>query len=181
MRAAFGAEFLGADRFLNTPTYGLPPRFVVDAVQECIRDWQAGTMDTASFDEAVRAARAGYAALVGVPVDSVAIGGSVSAVLGLVAAAVPDGSPVATVAGEFTSATFPFAAQQGRGVRVTELTAAELVARAAKFDVVTVSLVQSADGAPFRRVAVLVERAGRQPGPAVAGWTGSRRRGGALP
>ena len=35
--------------------------------------------------------------------------------LGLVAAAIPDGSRVATLAGEFTSTTFPFAAQAGQG------------------------------------------------------------------
>ena len=96
-REAFGAEFAGAEGFLNSPTYGLPPQFLVDALQECLRTWQAGTMDAASFDEPVRAGRAGYAALVGVPVDSVAMAGNVSAALGLVAAAIPDGSRVATL------------------------------------------------------------------------------------
>ena len=146
-REAFGAEFVGADGFLNSPTYGLPPRFMVDALQDCIARWQAGTMDVPLFDEDVRAGRTGYAALTGVPVDSVAMGGTVSALLGLVAAAVPDGSRVATLAGEFTSTTFPFAAQAARGVTLTELTADELVSAAADFDVVTVSLVQSANGA----------------------------------
>ena len=75
------------------------------------------------------------------------MGGTVSAVLGLVAAAIPDGSRVATLAGEFTSATFPFAAQGGRGITVTERSADELVSAAADFDVVAVSLVQSANGA----------------------------------
>jgi selenocysteine lyase/cysteine desulfurase len=146
-REAFGAEFVGADGFLNTPTYGLPPRFLIDALQDCIGQWQAGTMEAASFDDPVRAGRAGYAALTGVPVDAVAMGGSVSAVLGLVAAAVPDGSRVATLAGEFTSTTFPFAAQAGRGVTITELAPDQLVSAAADFDVVTASLVQSANGA----------------------------------
>jgi selenocysteine lyase/cysteine desulfurase len=125
----------------------LPPQFLIDALQDCIAGWQAGTMEASSFDEPVRAGRAGYAALTGVPVDSVAMGGNVSAVLGLVAAAVPDGSRVATLAGEFTSTTFPFAAQAGRGVTVTELAPEELVSTAADFDVVTASLVQSANGA----------------------------------
>jgi selenocysteine lyase/cysteine desulfurase len=146
-REAFGAEFVGADGFLNTPTYGLPPRFLIDALQDCITAWQAGTMDASSFDEPVSEGRAAYSALTGVPVDSVAMGGNVSAVLGLVAAAVPDNSRVATVAGEFTSTTFPFAAQAGRGVTITELAPGELVSAAADFDVVTASLVQSANGA----------------------------------
>jgi selenocysteine lyase/cysteine desulfurase len=146
-REAYGAEFVGADGFLNTPTYGLPPRFIIDALQDCIGQWQAGTMDVPSFDAYVAAGRAGYAALTGVPVDSVAMGGTVSAVLGLVAAAIPDGSRIATLAGEFTSTTFPFAAQAGRGITVTDMAADELVSAAADFDVVTASLVQSANGA----------------------------------
>src|SRR5258705_3985813 len=147
VREAYGAEFVGADGFLNSPTYGLPPQFMVQALQGCIARWQAGTMEVPSFDEDVRAGRAGYAALTGVPVDLVVMGGTVSALLGLVAAAVPDGSRVATLAGEFTSATFPFAAQAGRGVTITELAQGELVSDAAYFDVVTASLVQSANGA----------------------------------
>lgn len=146
MREAFGAEFAGAEGFLNTPTFGLPPQFQLEALQRCLIDWQAGTMDAASFDEPVRAGRAGYAQLAGVPVESVAMAGNVSAALGLVAAAIPDGSRVAVLAGEFTSTTFPFAAQ-GRGVTVTELAPDDLLRSAADFDVVSVSLVQSADGA----------------------------------
>ncbi|HET6735401.1 aminotransferase class V-fold PLP-dependent enzyme [Mycobacterium sp.] len=146
-REAFGAEFVGADGFLNSPTYGLPPRFMVEALQDCIARWQSGTMEVPLFDDDVRAGRAGYAALAGVPVDSVTMGGTVASVLGLVAAAIPDGSRVATLAGEFTSTTFPFAAQAGRGVTITELPADELVSAAADFDLVTASLVQSANGA----------------------------------
>jgi selenocysteine lyase/cysteine desulfurase len=95
----------------------------------------------------VRDGRAGYAALVGVPAASVAMAGSASAALGLVAAAIPDGSRGATLAGEFTSTSFPFAAQAGRGVSVVELSADELVATAGDYDFVTASLVQSATGA----------------------------------
>lgn len=145
-REAFGAEFVGADGFLNTPTYGLPPRFLIDALRDCIGQWQAGTMEVPVFDDYVRDGRAGYAALTGVPVESVTMGGTVSSVLGLVAAAVPDGSRVATLAGEFTSTTFPFAAQSGRGVTITELAPEQLIASAAEYDVVVASLVQSANG-----------------------------------
>ena len=74
------------------------------------------------------------------------MGGTVSSVLGLVAAAIPDGSRVATLPGEFTSTTFPFAAG-GAGRDVTELKSDELVTTAADYDVVAVSLVQSANGA----------------------------------
>lgn len=146
-RSAFGAEFVGAEGFLNSPTYGLPPTFLVDALHEHIDAWQAGTMHAPDFDEPVRRGRAAYAALAGVPVASVVMGGSVSALLGLVAAAIPDGSRVATLAGEFTSTTFPFAAQAGRGLVLTELTPEALIATGGDYDVVVASLVQSANGA----------------------------------
>lgn len=144
---AFGAEFAGAQGFLNTPSYGLPPRFVADALHDSVRSWEAGTLNVVSFDDPVRTARAAYAELSGVPVDSVAMSGSVSSLLGLVAAAIPDGATVATLSGEFTSVTFPFAAQQARGVTVTEFGPGALEDAAADFDVVAVSLVQSANGA----------------------------------
>lgn len=146
-RHAFGAEFTGAAGFLNSPTYGLPPGFLMTALHGCLAAWEAGTLDAKSFDDPVAAGRAGYAALAGVPVESVGMAGSASAALGLVAAALPDGSRGATLAGEFTSTTFPFAAQAGRGVTLTELDADELVATAGDYDFVTVSLVQSASGA----------------------------------
>ena len=145
-RYAFGAEFAGAEGFLNSPTYGLPPTFLVDALAHHIAAWQAGTMDVPGFDESVSRGRAAYAALAGVPVESVVMGGSVSALLGLVAAAIPDGARVATLSGEFTSTTFPFAAQAGRGVVLTELTPDALVATGGDYDVVLASLVQSANG-----------------------------------
>jgi selenocysteine lyase/cysteine desulfurase len=145
-RVAFGAEFVGAEGFLNSPTYGLPPGFMFDALQDCLREWQAGTMDVPSFDESVRAARAGYAVLAGVPVGSVTMAGTVSSALGLVAAAIPDGSRVATLPNEFTSTSFPFAAQEARGVTITELESDELVTAARDYDVVTASLVQSSNG-----------------------------------
>jgi selenocysteine lyase/cysteine desulfurase len=145
-RAAFGAEFPGAPGFLNSPTYGLPPTFLSDALAASLAQWQAGTMHAPSFDEPVRRGREAYAALVGVPVESVAMGGSVSALLSLVATAVPDGARLATLAGEFTSTTFPFAAQAARGVTVVELTPDELVTSAADYDGVLASVVQSSNG-----------------------------------
>ncbi|PJK20210.1 aminotransferase class V-fold PLP-dependent enzyme [Mycolicibacterium goodii] len=145
-RAAFGAEFAGAEGFLNSATYGLPPQFLVDALRTHIDEWQSGTLDAASFGEPVSRARAAYAALTGVKTGSVVLAGSTSAALGLVAASIADGSRVVVVAGEFTSTTFPFAAQAARGVTVTEVEPAALPAVAAEYDVVVAGLVQSADG-----------------------------------
>lgn len=148
-REAFGAEFVGADGFLDTPTFGVPPRFVAEALREGVRSWEQGRLEVSAFDEPMGASRAAYASLIGVDERQVAMGSSVSSLVGLVAAAVPDGSRVATLRGEYTSVTFPFAAQAGRGVTVTELPRGRLedAAGDGDFDVVAVSLVQSADGA----------------------------------
>lgn len=146
-RDAFGAEFVGADGFLDTPTFGIPPRFVAAELRDCVRSWEQGRLQVDAFDQPMAASRSAYAALTGVDEHRVAISSSVSSAVGLVAASIPDGSRVATLRGEFTSVTYPFAAQAGRGVTVTELPRGQLEDAAGDFDVVAASLVQSADGA----------------------------------
>ena len=146
MRVAFGQQFDVPDGYLNTASIGVPPGAVADAVTEAVTAWRTGAAQPADHDAAVETARAAFAALVGVPADRVAIGATASPLLGLVAAAVPDGARVLVAAGEFTSTTWPFAAHVHRGVTVTECELAELGERAADVDVVSVSVVQSADG-----------------------------------
>ena len=61
-----------------------------------------------------------------VPAATVAIGSQVSPLVALVAATVPDGATVLVPEGEFTSVTFPFLAQEGRGIRVIEVPLTEI-------------------------------------------------------
>jgi selenocysteine lyase/cysteine desulfurase len=145
-REAFGAEFVGAEGFLDTATYGVPPRFVGEALRECVESWQRGTLEVSAFAEPMLASRQAYASLIGADVARVAMGTSTSSLIGLVAASIPDGSRVATVRGEYTSVTFPFATQAARGVTITEFPAGGLEEAAGDFDVIAASLVQSADG-----------------------------------
>jgi selenocysteine lyase/cysteine desulfurase len=91
--------------------------------------------------------RNAWARPVGVVPSDVATGASVSQLVGLVAASVPDGTKVLTVDNEFTSVTFPFAAQRHRGVTVKEAKPAELLSQLRGHDLVAVSAVQSGDGA----------------------------------
>ncbi|GEL17840.1 aminotransferase class V-fold PLP-dependent enzyme [Pseudonocardia asaccharolytica] len=146
MRTAFGQQFDVPDGYLNTASIGTPSMAVAEAVERAVREWRTGAGHAEEFDEPVALARRGFAELVGVEADRVAIGAAVSPLIGMVAASVPDGSRVLVAAGEFTSVSFPFAAQAGRGVTVTEAPLDEIGARAADFDVVAVSVVQSADG-----------------------------------
>ena len=117
MRTAFGCEFDVPDGYLNTASVGVPPAPVADAVAGGGAGWRTGRGPPARFRRAHRdAPAAAFADLVGVPPAWVAIGGAVSALVGLLAASVPDGARVLVAAGEFTSVTWPFAAQSGRGV-----------------------------------------------------------------
>ena len=147
MREVFGASFDVPTGYLNTAGIGIPSAAVADAVAEAVTGWRTGAARPPQYDRYVSAARSAWARLTGIPPEQVASGASVSQLVGLVAASVPDGTRVVTVASEFTSVTFPFAAQEKRGVTVTEVPHGRLAEAAADADLVAVSVVQSADGA----------------------------------
>jgi selenocysteine lyase/cysteine desulfurase len=146
VREAFGERFDVPDGYLNSASMGIPPAPAADAVLDAVRAWATGRAQPADFDAPVAAARAGFAALVGFPVERVALGSTASALLGLIAASLPDRSRVLVAEGEFTSTTWPFAAQHARGVVVDEVPLERLADRAPGYDLVAVSVVQSADG-----------------------------------
>jgi selenocysteine lyase/cysteine desulfurase len=146
MRTAFGQSFDVSPGYLNTASIGIPPLFAADVVAQSVDRWRTGSDRSNAFDADVAAARKAWASLIGVAAENVAIGASVSQLIGLVAASVPDGTRVLTVASEFTSVIFPFAAQAHRGVTVTEVDSTELVSRVNGHDLVAASVVQSADG-----------------------------------
>ena len=147
MRTAFGQSFDVSPGYLNTASIGIPPLFAGDVVAQAVERWRTGLDRSNAFDADVAAARKAWATLIGVAPENVAIGASVSQLVGLVAASVPDGTRVLAVAGEFTSVIFPFAAQAHRGVTVTEVEPTELLSRANGHNLIAVSIVQSADGA----------------------------------
>jgi selenocysteine lyase/cysteine desulfurase len=144
MRSAFGETFDVPTGYLNTASVGIPPTTVAGAVVKAVEQWRTGSAEPPEYDKHVAIAREAWARMVGVPHTSVASGASVSQLVALVAASLPESTRVVTVAREFTSATFPFAA---RGMAVTEVEPGELVRAARKHDLVAVSVVQSADGA----------------------------------
>lgn len=140
-------EFPAEVTYLNTATYGLPPRAAWAALEAAQADYRAGRGNPAAYDDAVARARTAYAQLVRVPGTSVSVGSQTSGFVGLVAANLTAGSQVLTAAGDFTSVLFPFYAQQPRGVVVREAPLEQLAASVTEqTDLVAVSLVQSADG-----------------------------------
>nr|WP_063779274.1 aminotransferase class V-fold PLP-dependent enzyme [Kibdelosporangium sp. MJ126-NF4] len=147
MRIAFGQSFDVPAGYFNTASIGIPPKVAVDGLADAVRRWQSGADSAPDFDADVRLARKAWGSLIGVDESRIASGASVSQLVGLVAASVPDGTRVLTVGGEFTSVTFPFAAQAHRGITVTEIGIDDLPSHVDRFDLVAVSVVQSADGA----------------------------------
>ena len=181
------ALFAPETTYLNTASFGLPPRPAWEALQAALGDWRGGRTSWEHWGEATEAARAAFAALVGVPVERVAIGANVSSLVGLVAASLPDGTRVLSPEPEFTSVTWPFVAQ-GRGIDV-DVVPVDRLAEAvdSRTGVVAFSAAQSATGevADLEAVAASAapprgdDRVGRQPGLRLAA-AGRRplRRGG---
>lgn len=88
--------------YLNTASYGLPPRVAHEATLAVERDRAAGRLTLAFCDEAVERSRAAYARLVGLPVSRVAVGSQASQFVGLVAASLR--GPGASSAADASSA-----------------------------------------------------------------------------
>jgi selenocysteine lyase/cysteine desulfurase len=149
-----GADLAAAQRlfspegaYLNTATYGLPPRTGYEALQAAADEWRHGRTSFEGWDRSVGEARASFARIARVPVGDVAIGGAVSLFTGHVAAALPRGARVLCAEEDFTSVLFPILAHEARGLRV-DLAPLERLPEAlgAQHDLVAVSSVQSADG-----------------------------------
>src|ERR1700704_5443445 len=104
--------------YLNTASYGLPPRDGFEPLQAALADWRGGRTSWEHWGESAERARAAFAEMVGVTPAKVAIGSNVSSFSGLVAAALPDGARVVIPEVEFTSTLFPFLVQDRRGVSV---------------------------------------------------------------
>jgi len=136
-----------AGTYLNTASYGLPPRPAWAALQEALEDWRGGRTSWEQWGVPGEDARASFARLVDVPVETVAIGANVSGLIGLIAASVPDGTCVLAPDVEFTSVLFPFLVQERRGVTVRLVPPKELSGEIGPgVDVVAFSAVQMATG-----------------------------------
>jgi len=140
-------EFPGATGYLNSASIGLPPRGAVTALQDAIIDWQAGRARAPQYDTNIAEARALFAGIVSVPIEWVAIGSQVSALVGLIVNSLPAGSHVVCPKGEFTSVLFPFLARDDLDLTVDYVHLEDLAASIRPgVDMVAFSAVQSSDG-----------------------------------
>ncbi|MDI9834036.1 aminotransferase class V-fold PLP-dependent enzyme [Streptomyces sp. KAU_LT] len=154
------AEFAPKNVYLNTASNGLLPARTVAALDRAAR-MRADGVALGSLYEDVEAVRASFARLAGVPVERVALGGSVAEYGALVAASLPEGAEVLTAEADFASLVNPFHMRGDLKVRSVPL---ERLAESVRPDtaLVAVSSAQSADG----RIADLaaVRRAARAHG-----------------
>ena len=133
--------------YLDTSTYGLPPRQTVEHSHRVIDEWDEGRVLYDSWNDAADEARRLFASFVGVTADAVAVGSATSYFAGLVASSLPDTADVVVPAGEFTSLLFPFLVQAGRGVAVREVPLEALADSVGTHTtVVAWSAAQSSDG-----------------------------------
>jgi selenocysteine lyase/cysteine desulfurase len=133
--------------YLNTASYGLPPRPAWDALQAALDDWRAGRTSWEPWAESVGRARAAFARLVSADPAYVATAATVSQLTGLVAEAVPPGTTVLAPDIEFTSNLFPWLTQADRGVEVRTVPADRLAESVdERTGLVAFSAVQSATG-----------------------------------
>jgi selenocysteine lyase/cysteine desulfurase len=135
-------EWDPAGVYLNTATYGLPPRAAWEALQSALADWRGGRTSFEGWNDATDAARTSWARLVGCQAQDVAVGSAVSALLGLVAASLPSRVRAVAPEGDFTSLLWPFLVHGD----VRTVAVADLAEAAADADVVAFSAVQSATG-----------------------------------
>jgi selenocysteine lyase/cysteine desulfurase len=140
-------QWAPAGVYLNTASYGLPPRDGFDALQVALADWHVGRTSWERWGESTDGARAAFAAMVGVQTSRVTVGATASELVGLVAASLPDGACVIAPDIEFTSTLFPFLVQERRGLKVRTVPPARLAeAIDARTDLVAFSAVQMSTG-----------------------------------
>ena len=136
-----------AGTYLNTASFGLPPLPAWEALQAALDDWRTGRTSWEKWGETTEAARGSFARLIGVEPTTVAVGATVSGLVGLIASSLPDGSRILAPEIEFTSTLFPFLVHAKRGVTVRTVPAAELADSIDETtDVVAFSAVQMATG-----------------------------------
>jgi selenocysteine lyase/cysteine desulfurase len=135
--------------YLDTATYGLPPRPTVEALHRAIDTWQAATANwIVDWDARGEACRAAYAQLTGIPPQNVALVPSASVGVGTIAATLTQSDEVVIPDDEFNSVLFPMlVAAQSRGVTVKQVPLEALAEYVTpRTTLVAFSLVQSQSG-----------------------------------
>jgi selenocysteine lyase/cysteine desulfurase len=144
--------------YLDTGTYGLPPRSTLWALEQALVGWRT-RQRWRDWEEDAEACRELFARLVGASAEDVALVSAVSAGAGIVAASLPagPGDNVVLYERDFMSVVLPWRGLEARGVELRLLPLDRLADGVdERTALVAVSSVQSADGtvvdlAPLKR------------------------------
>ncbi len=118
--------------YLDTATYGLPPRPTIEVMERHLLDWQAGTANwIEDWDRPTDRCRSDFAALIGADPSEIAYLPAASVGAGTVAASLKPGDHVVVPVDEFTSILYPMLVAKERGAIVHEV----------PFDALTESIV----------------------------------------
>lgn len=144
--------------YLDSATYGLPPRTTVEVMQRALERWQRGTADwVEEWDVRGETCRTAFASLIGVSTDRIALIPSASVGVGLIAANLTERDEVVLPTEEFNSVLYPLlVAARHRGVTVREV-AFDALAESIRpsTTLVAFSLVRSQSGDVALQAAVL--------------------------
>ena len=158
--------------YCNTASFGLPPRPAWDALQAALAEWRGGRTSWEHGRRRPRTRGAAFARLVGVEPGRVAVGGTVSELVGSVVTALPAGARVVVPDVEFTSTLFPLLVQSRLDVRTVPV-ARLAEAKADGADAVAFSAVQMSTGEVADIDAIV---AAARPAPARSRSATARRR-----
>jgi selenocysteine lyase/cysteine desulfurase len=140
-------SFVDGSGYLAACTAGLPTRGTLAAMRADLDEWERAASTPVAYGALVEEGRSLFARIVGVDRARVATGSQTSAMVAVIAAALPDGAEVVVPDGDFSSLVFPFLAQAHRGVRVRSVPLASLVdAVRPGTSLVAWSAVQSSSG-----------------------------------
>jgi selenocysteine lyase/cysteine desulfurase len=142
--------------YLDTGTYGLPPRSTLWALEQALVGWRT-RQPWRDWEVDAEACRTLFARFVGARAEDVALISAVSAGAGIVAASLPagPGDNVVLYERDFMSVVLPWRGLQARGVELRLLPLERLADGVdERTALVAVSSVQSADGAVADLVAL---------------------------
>ncbi|MFJ7286890.1 aminotransferase class V-fold PLP-dependent enzyme [Curtobacterium sp. NPDC098951] len=111
-------SFVDGSGYLAACTAGLPTHGTLRAMRADLDEWERQASSPVAYGALVETGRSLFADLVGVEPARVATGSQTSAMVAVVAAALPDGAEVVVPDGDFSSLVFPFLAGAHRGIRV---------------------------------------------------------------
>jgi selenocysteine lyase/cysteine desulfurase len=134
--------------YLDTATYGLPPRSTVAAVEGTLASWQ-GRGSWLDWEQDGEACRGLFAQIVGAQPEEIAYVAAASVAAGIVAASLPAeaGANIVLYERDFDSVLFPWRPLADRGVELRLLPLERLAEGIDEHTaLVAVSLVQSSDG-----------------------------------